>query len=335
MSTVPQYKKQDFASDQEIRWCPGCGDYAILASAQTVFARLGIPREQFVIVSGIGCSSRFPYYMETYGFHSVHGRAPGIATGIRLANPDLAVWVVTGDGDALAIGGNHFIHALRRNVDIKFLLFNNRIYGLTKGQSSPTSEKGKKTPSTPFGSTDRPFSPVSLALGAGATFVARSVDRFGAHLQATIERAARHRGAAVVEILQNCPIFNDAAFGHVTEKDAKVENVAYLEHGKPVRFGAEGARGIRLSRSGVPEVVPAAGNEGDLLVHDEAAVSPALPFLLAQLDYPDYPVPLGVFRAVDAPTLEDEHQAQIARATAANKHSLQQLLTGTNAWVVG
>ncbi len=334
-AAAPQYTKKDFATDQEVRWCPGCGDYAILASVQTVFAKLGIPREKIVVVSGIGCSSRFPYYMETYGFHTVHGRAPGIATGIKLSNPELSVWVVTGDGDALAIGGNHFMHALRRNVDLKVLLFNNRIYGLTKGQVSPTSEKGKKTVSTPFGSIDRPFSPVSVALGAGATFVARTVDRFGAHLQSVVERAARHKGAALVEIYQNCNIFNDGAFTSVTEKDNKVENALYLEHGKPMVFGKDGAKGLRLGAQGLPEVVNAAEVPADaLLVHDEHAPSPGPAFTLAHLDGPGFPVPLGVFRDVDCPTLDAEHVAQVARAKDANKQSLQALLTGRNSWDV-
>ncbi len=332
MSTTPTpLNKRDFVSDQEVRWCPGCGDYAILASVQAAFAKLGIPREKFVIVSGIGCASRFPYYMEAYGFHSVHGRAPGIATGIKLANPELSVWLVTGDGDALAIGGNHFIHAMRRNIDLKVLLFNNRIYGLTKGQYSPTSEKGKKTVSTPFGSIDRPFDPLALALGAGATFVARSVDRFGPHLQATLDRAARHKGAALVEIYQNCLIFNEGAFGHVTDKEGKVENALYLEHGKPLRFGKDGAKGIRLGAGGVPEVV--AGDDPAVIVHDENSKG-VLPQLLAQLQYPEFPVPLGVFRAHETPTLDFEHHAQIERARAANKQDLQQLLTGRNSWVV-
>ncbi|MBP7149454.1 MAG: 2-oxoacid:ferredoxin oxidoreductase subunit beta [Acidobacteria bacterium] len=333
--SVPAYTKKDFASDQEIRWCPGCGDYAILASAQTAFAKLGIPREKFVIVSGIGCSSRFPYYMSTYGFHSVHGRAPGIATGIKLANPDLHVWVITGDGDALAIGGNHFIHAMRRNVDLKMMLFNNRIYGLTKGQSSPTSEKGKKTASTPLGSIDPPFNPLALALGAGATFVARGVDRFGPHLQGLIERAAAHRGSALVEIYQNCNIFNDGTFTYVTDKDARIDHALYLEHGKPLRFGKDGALGVRLGASGLPEVVRV-DDVGDaaLLVHDERAPSPGLAFLLAQLEGPDFPVALGVLRAVDRPTLEAENTAQIERARAAEKRDLGALLRGTDTWEV-
>jgi 2-oxoglutarate ferredoxin oxidoreductase subunit beta len=328
--------KKDFASDQEIRWCPGCGDYAILSAVQSVLPRLGIPRENFVVVSGIGCSSRFPYYMNTYGFHTVHGRAPSFATGIKLARPELSVWVVTGDGDGLAIGGNHLMHAMRRNIDITVLLFNNRIYGLTKGQYSPTSEKGKKTVSTPLGSLDRPYNPVSLALGANATFVARSVDRFGPHLQKVIEAAARHRGASFVEIFQNCNIFNDGAFSAVTDKSGREQNVLYLEHGKPLRFGPDGARGIRLDSCGMPEVVEVESvGEEALLVHDEHSPNPALAFTLSQMDLPGYPVPVGVFRSVEAPTLDAEAVAQMRGAREATHPPLEKLLAGPSPWKVG
>src|SRR5215467_4548495 len=242
---APQLTRKDFQSDQEVRWCPGCGDYSILAQVQKVMPELHIPREKIVFVSGIGCSSRFPYYMNTYGFHTIHGRAPAIATGIKMSRPDLQVWVVTGDGDGLSIGGNHFIHMLRRNVDLKVLLFNNRIYGLTKGQYSPTSELGKKAKSTPYGSIDAPFNPISLAIGAEATFVARSVDVFQAHLKDTLKHAAAHKGSAFVEILQNCNIFNDGAWTGITEKDARSEHVIQLEHGKPLVFGKNRDKGIR------------------------------------------------------------------------------------------
>ena len=245
--TLPVYTKKDFQTDQEIRWCPGCGDYAILSAVQMVFAELGVPREQFVFISGIGCSSRFPYYMNTFGFHTIHGRAPAVATGIKLVRPDLDVWVVTGDGDSLSIGGNHTIHMLRRNVGLKVLMFNNKIYGLTKGQYSPTSEIGKKTKSTPYGTTDRPFNPISLAIGSEATFVARSVDIFQQHLRETLKKAAAHQGAAYVEILQNCNIFNDGAWENLTEKDARSEKVVQLEHGKPLIFGKKRDKGIRLN----------------------------------------------------------------------------------------
>src|SRR5262249_19614261 len=236
--------KKDFQTDQEVRWCPGCGDYAILAAVQQVFPELGIPKEQFVVVSGIGCSSRVPYYMDTFGFHSIHGRAPAVATGLKLARPELEVWIATGDGDAMSIGGNHLIHTLRRNVGGKILMFNNRIYGLTKGQYSPTSELGKKTKSTPVVSVDYPFNPLSLALGAAATFVARSVDIFQVHLRDTLRRAAAHKGTAFVEIYQNCNIFNDKAFAYMTDKEAKDDNVLYLEHGKPLVYGKNKDKGI-------------------------------------------------------------------------------------------
>ena len=247
-ASLPVYTKKDFQTDQEVRWCPGCGDYAILSAVQSVFAELGIPREKFVIISGIGCSSRFPYYMNTFGFHTIHGRAPAVATGLKIVRPDLEVWVATGDGDSLSIGGNHTIHMLRRNVGLKVLLFNNRIYGLTKGQYSPTSEIGKKTKSTPFGTADRPFNPISLAIGSEATFVARSVDVFQQHLKDTLKKAAAHKGSAYIEILQNCNIFNDGAWETLTEKDARSEHVVQLEHGKPLIFGKNRDKGIRMRR---------------------------------------------------------------------------------------
>jgi 2-oxoglutarate ferredoxin oxidoreductase subunit beta len=316
MSALPlAYKKKDFQSDQDVRWCPGCGDYAILSAVQSVFPELGIPKEKFVVVSGIGCSSRFPYYMNTFGFHGIHGRAPAIATGIKAARPDLEVWVATGDGDSLSIGGNHTIHMLRRNVGIKVLLFNNRIYGLTKGQYSPTSELGKKAKSTPYGSLDRPFHPLSLALGAEATFVARSVDIFQPHLKGVLKRAAAHRGAAFIEILQNCNIFNDGAWEDLTDKGLRDDHTVALEHGQPLIFGTSRDKGIR--RRGLDLEVVTLGQgvrEEDLLVHDERDPNPAYAFLLSRMDaQPGFPVPIGVLRAVEVPRYEVEIGDQIAR----------------------
>jgi len=270
---------KDFKSDQEVRWCPGCGDYAILAAFQAFLPELDVPRENVVVISGIGCASRLPYYVNTYGMHSIHGRAPAIATGLATSRTDLSVWVITGDGDALSIGGNHLIHALRRNVNIKILLFNNRIYGLTKGQYSPTSEQGKVTKSTPFGSLDTPFNPISLALGAEAGFVARTIDSDRKHLTSVLRAAADHKGTAFVEIYQNCPIFNDDAFAPVTEPGARDENVVRLEHGQPVRFGVGGQHGLRFGPLGSLEVVPAeAAADGSLLVHDAHAADPSYAF---------------------------------------------------------
>jgi 2-oxoglutarate ferredoxin oxidoreductase subunit beta len=334
---LPIYTKKDFQTDQEVRWCPGCGDYAILNAVQSVFPELGIPREQFVVVSGIGCSSRFPYYMNTYGFHSIHGRAPAIATGIKIARPDLEVWVATGDGDSLAIGGNHTIHMLRRNVGIKVLMFNNRIYGLTKGQYSPTSEIGKKTKSTPFGTADRPFDPLALAIGAGATFVARSVDVFQVHLKETLRKTAAHRGAAYVEILQNCNIFNDGAWNEVTEKEARSEHVVELEQGKPLIFGRNRDKGIRLNGL-EPEVVKLGDgvSEKDLMVHDEHNPNPNYAFVLAQMDStPGFPTPLGVFRSWDLPRYEDVMAAQVREITAKRgAGDVDKLLRSGDIWEV-
>ncbi|REJ84746.1 MAG: 2-oxoacid:ferredoxin oxidoreductase subunit beta [Acidobacteria bacterium] len=333
--TTTTLSKKDFQSDDEVRWCPGCGDYAILSAVQTVFPSLGIPREKFVIVSGIGCSSRFPYYMNTYGFHTIHGRAPAVATGLKMSRPDLSVWVVTGDGDALSIGGNHFMHVLRRNVGVKVLLFNNRIYGLTKGQYSPTSEVGKRTKSTPLGSVDAPFNPLAVALGAGATFVARSVDIFQPHLKSVLERAAAHPGTAFVEIYQNCNIFNDKAFENVTEKSARSENVLYLEHGEPLLFGKESPRGIARSGNSLEVVDVAEDGDGAGLVQwDERLPSAALAFELATLG-PGFPVPLGVFRDVAAPVYEDAVIAQVrAQEEAHPDATLEQLIRGGDTWQV-
>ena len=336
-AAAPALSAKDFVTDQEVRWCPGCGDYAILKAVQSVFPELGVPREKFVVVSGIGCSSRFPYYMETYGFHTIHGRAPAIATGLKVSRPDLHVWVATGDGDALSIGGNHLIHTLRRNVGLKILMFNNRIYGLTKGQYSPTSERGKRTASTPSGSVDNPFNPLALALGAGATFVARSVDIFLPHLKETLRRAAAHPGTAFVEIYQNCNIFNDHAFSYLTDKENRESAVVYLEQGKPLVFGDKAARrGIRLAGLR-PEVVPVGEggvSEDELVVWDEG--DPQLSWLAAQLVPPDFPTPLGVLRAVDEPVYEQGVLAQIEEARSRQgEGSLDELLRRGETWTVG
>ncbi len=327
--------RKDFQSDQEVRWCPGCGDYAILSAVQSVFPELGIPKENFVIISGIGCSSRFPYYMDTYGFHSIHGRAPGLATGLKMTRPELEVWVVTGDGDALSIGGNHLIHLLRRNVGVKVLLFNNQIYGLTKGQSSPTSKPGTRTKSSPAGSVDYAFNPLSLALGAGATFVARSVDIFQAHLKDTLRRAAAHKGTVLIEILQNCNIFNDKIWDDTTNREGRTENAIYLEHGKPVVFGKEKNKGVRMRGTDL-EIIDLDGSIGpeDCLVWDEDRENPALAFLMSRLGAPDFPTPLGVFRAVDHPSYEEEILAQIREAEEAKPGSLEALIHGGDTWTV-
>jgi 2-oxoglutarate ferredoxin oxidoreductase subunit beta len=337
-TTIPvvPLTRKDFISDQEVRWCPGCGDYAILAQVQKVMPDLGFPKEKIVFVSGIGCSSRFPYYMDTYGFHSIHGRAPAIATGIKTANPDLSVWVITGDGDALSIGGNHFIHAIRRNLDMKNILFNKRIYGLTKGQYSPTSEFGKKTKSTPMGSIDYPLHPVSVALAAEATFVARTNDIDPKHLAATIDAAAKHKGIAFVEVFQNCNIFNDGAFKYFNERDVRSDRMIYLEHGKPMVFGKNNEKGIRLN--GLKLEVVELGNgisENDLLVHDETDVDPTRAFLLSRIEYPEFPVPVGVFRSVQRPTYEELMEDQIERAKQkAGPGDLMKLINSGDTWVI-
>jgi 2-oxoglutarate ferredoxin oxidoreductase subunit beta len=336
-ATLPAYTKKDFQTDQEVRWCPGCGDYAILAAVQSVFPELQVPREKFVVVSGIGCSSRFPYYLNTFGFHGIHGRAPAVATGIKIARPDLEVWIATGDGDALSIGGNHTIHMLRRNVGVKVLLFNNRIYGLTKGQYSPTSELGKKAKSTPYGSLDRPFHPLALALGSEATFVARTVDVFLQHQKALLKRAAAHRGSAFIEILQNCNIFNDGAWENLTEKELRDDNTLVLEQGQPLIFGKDRDKGIRWSGHSL-EVVSLGGGvtEKDLAVHDERDPSPAYAFLLSCMDaIPGFPTPIGVLRATDAPTYEARIAEQI-RGVREKKGDgdLSRLLNAGDTWQV-
>ncbi|MFH7337794.1 2-oxoacid:ferredoxin oxidoreductase subunit beta [Streptomyces sp. KHY 26] len=330
---------KDFKSDQEVRWCPGCGDYAILAAVQGFMPELGLARENIVFVSGIGCSSRFPYYMNTYGMHSIHGRAPAIATGLATSRRDLSVWVVTGDGDALSIGGNHLIHALRRNVNLKILLFNNRIYGLTKGQYSPTSEVGKITKSTPMGSLDAPFNPVSLALGAEASFVARTIDSDRKHLTEVLRAAADHPGTALIEIYQNCNIFNDGAFDTLKDKQRSEEALIRLEHGQPVRFGADGSRGVvRDPRTGDLHVVTVTPrNEADLLVHDAHAASPTTAFALSRLADPDtlHHTPIGVFRSVERPVYDEQMSEQLDTATEQKgKGDLAALLAGGDTWTV-
>jgi 2-oxoglutarate ferredoxin oxidoreductase subunit beta len=338
MAEAAQLTKKHFESDQEVRWCPGCGDYMVLSQIQNLLPTLGIPRENFAFISGIGCSSRFPYYLDTYGMHSIHGRAPAIASGLKLTRPDLSVWVVTGDGDALAIGGNHFIHAMRRNVDLKIILLNNRIYGLTKGQVSPTSELGKRTKSTPLGSIDRPFSPVALALGAGAGFVARTVDNDLDHMGEVLRRAALHRGTAFVEILQNCAVFNDGAHAAITGKATRHDARLLLEHGKPMLFGKGRDKAICLK--GLEPAVVSLGEEGvaraGILIHDETAASSGLAFLLSQFaPPPELPLPIGVFRAVTTPTCDELNSRlhQDARA-AKGGGDLAALLSGGETWTI-
>jgi len=326
--------RKDFATSQDVRWCPGCGNNAILAQMQKTLPELGIPRENIVIISGIGCSSRFPYYMNTYGIHSIHGRAPTLAMGLKCARPELQVWVITGDGDALAIGGNHFTHALRRNVDINIVLFNNRIYGLTKGQYSPTSEIGARTSSSPDGSIENPVNPVGVAIGSEASFIARTVDVFQKHMSEVLRRSADHRGAALVEIAQNCIIFNDATWGHITDPDNRLENVLYLEHGKPMRFGKQSEKGIRLNGLR-PEVVKVADiGEENLLVHDEQASEPTLAYFLSRMGPPNFPTPVGVFRAVEKPVYSQLLMEQVHRAQASKPADLDALFRQGETWDV-
>jgi 2-oxoglutarate ferredoxin oxidoreductase subunit beta len=332
---IKTYTRADFSSDQSVRWCPGCGDYAILAQAQKVFPDLGVSKENFVFISGIGCSSRFPYYMNTFGFHTIHGRAPAIASGVKLSNPDLSVWVVTGDGDGLSIGGNHTIHLLRRNLDINVMLFNNRIYGLTKGQYSPTSEIGKVTKSSPLGSLDRPFNPLTLALGAGATYVARTIDRESKHMQAMISRSYGHKGTSFLEIYQNCNIFNDGAFGPMTDKETKADSVLWLENGQPMVFGKEKNRGIRLDGN-TPMIVEIGDKWSldDVLVHNESDY--VIASLLSNLTYQsDFPDPIGVLYAIDSPTYEELMMEQINNEIGKKgSTSVQDILNAGDTWVV-
>ncbi len=336
-TTLPVLTPKDFASDQEIRWCPRCGDYSILAQMKKVLPTLGIPREKFVFVSGIGCSSRFPYYMNTYGFHGIHGRAPAIATGVKVSRPDLQVWVITGDGDALSIGGNHLMHAIRRNVDLKIVLFNNQIYGLTKGQYSPTSPLGARTKSTPYGSIDYPLSPLSVAIGSECTFVARSVDVDIQHLMMVLERAAQHKGTAFVEVYQDCNVFNSGAFAYASKKGEKEDHVVYLEHGKPLIFGRKREKGIRVNEGNRPEVVELGPHvsEDDLLFHDEQAAEPSLAFMLARMRYPEFPEPMGVFRAVQRKTYDEALNEQVDAVIAQKgEGDLKDLFESGETWVV-
>ncbi|MGE5231829.1 MAG: 2-oxoacid:ferredoxin oxidoreductase subunit beta [Deltaproteobacteria bacterium] len=333
-----QLTRKDFETDLEVRWCPGCGDYAVLSQLQKLLPTLGIPRENFAFISGIGCSSRLPYYMATYGMHSIHGRAPAIASGLKLARPELSVWVVTGDGDALAIGGNHFIHLMRRNVDLKVILFNNRIYGLTKGQFSPTSDFGAVTKTTPLGSIDRPFNPVALALAAGATFVARSVDVDLEHLGGVLRQAALHRGTAFVEVYQNCVTFNDGEYRSLTDPKVRDDNRLLLKHGTPLVFGKGRTKGIHMNGT-VPEVVTLGESgwvEADCVVHNAGAPGSGAAYLVAQLEPPDFPVPLGVFRSVEAPTYDglSRDLGQKARERM-GRGRLEQLLRGGTTWAIG
>jgi 2-oxoglutarate/2-oxoacid ferredoxin oxidoreductase subunit beta len=333
---TPKYTKKDFESDQDVRWCPGCGDYAILSAVQKTMPDLGIPRENIVFISGIGCSSRFPYYMNTYGFHTIHGRAPALATGLKLARPELKIFVVTGDGDGLSIGGNHLLHVLRRNVDVTILLFNNRIYGLTKGQYSPTSELGKVTKSTPMGSADRPVSPCAFALAAGATFVARTVDRNIAHMEETFKRAAAHKGASFVEILQNCNVYNDLAWNVLYDKDSKVLYECRLEHGKPITFGPPGDRRGLVLQGIRPKVVKIKDvDEGALWVHDSADRATAM--LLAQLWAPDYPIPLGVLLNEEGQTTYEEIiiQQEQKAISDGGPGDVAKLLMAGETWKIG
>lgn len=337
MSTeLPVLKPADFASDQDVRWCPGCGDYSILAQMKKVLPTLGIEREKLVFVSGIGCSSRFPYYMNTYGMHSIHGRAPAFATGLKATRPDLTVWVITGDGDALSIGGNHLVHCIRRNLDINIVMFNNSIYGLTKGQYSPTSPVGHVTKSTPLGSIDQPLHPLSIVTAAEGTFIARSIDFNTKHLGETLKRAAEHKGTSFVEVYQNCNVFNDGAWLYATDRDQKDDSIIELEHGKPMIFGKNRDKGIRLNGTSLEVVELGHGiSEVDLLFHDEKAVDPSLTFLLSRMRHPTFPEPIGVFRAVERPTYNDMINAQVEHAKAKPKHaSLDDLFHSGDTWTV-
>lgn len=332
----PAYNKEDFESGQAVRWCPGCGDYAILATAQRAFTKFDIPRENHVFVSGIGCSSRFPYYMNTYGFHTIHGRAPTIATGLKCANPELSIWVITGDGDGLSIGGNHLIHCMRRNVDMNILLVNNRIYGLTKGQYSPTSEMGKVTKSSPSGTIDYPINALCIAIASEATFIARTLDSDPRHMSMVIERAMVHRGISFVEIYQNCIIFNDKTFGPVTGRENRDERMIYLEDGKPLVFGTEKDKGIRLEGL-KPKVVKLSEvkSESELLVHHENNPDPSYAYLLTQMRYPEMPEPFGIFRAIERPTYDDMMHAQIQDAVKKKGvGDIKNLIYGSETWTV-
>ena len=341
MAADPAVKvsRKDFVSDQDVRWCPGCGDYSILANVQRVMPDLGVPRENVVFVSGIGCSSRFPYYMNTYGFHTIHGRAPAFATGIKASRPELSVWVVTGDGDGLSIGGNHLLHTIRRNINTQILLFNNKIYGLTKGQYSPTSDVGTKTKSTPQGAIDHPVDPIAFALGCGATFVARTIDVDAKHMQQVLTRAHEHKGTAFVEILQNCPVFNDGIWDELQDRKTRAQSSLVLEHGQPLVFGAPGERQGIVFNSGIPSVIALGDDEDPLergvVVHDEQANAASYAGVLATLQRPDFPMPVGVLRAVEKPTYEDMLQDQVDSAIAERgKGDLEALLHSGDTWQI-
>lgn len=337
MNEMAKLTAKDFASDQEVRWCPGCGDYAILKCMQRTLPEIGARPDNTVFVSGIGCASRFPYYMATYGFHTIHGRAPAVATGVKLANPDLDVWVVTGDGDGLSIGGNHLLHALRRNVNLNILLFNNEIYGLTKGQYSPTSQTGTRSPSTPFGSVDRPVSPCEFALGSGARFVARTIDTAQKHMPGVFARAHEHKGASFVEIFQNCIVYNDKVFAGFTDKAVAADTQLHLEHGKPMIFGAEANKGIRLDADSLSLEVVTIGEDGigedDILIHDET--NAMLAHMLAGLRPPAFPMAVGVLFCQPANAFEDDLIAQIKAAkTGKGRPDMDAYLRSGNTWTV-
>ncbi len=337
MTDVPTTTKADWTSDQEVRWCPGCGDYSILTAVQMLMPDLDVRREDTVFISGIGCAARFPYYMNTYGMHGIHGRAPALATGLAMARPELHVWVVGGDGDMLSIGGNHLLHSLRRNVNLNILLFNNQIYGLTKGQYSPTSEIGKVTKSTPAGSIDEPFNPISVALGAEASFVARTHDMDRQHMMDMFRRAHDFPGAAFVEVFQNCNVFNDGAFGAITKKDKRASMLIHLEHGKPIRFGENNERGVVINPQGSAEVVDVADvGESALLVHDETRQDPSLAFALSRLSAgPFEPTPIGVYRAVERSEYATEASKQLAMAQEqSGPGDLEALLHSRPTWEV-
>jgi 2-oxoglutarate/2-oxoacid ferredoxin oxidoreductase subunit beta len=339
-TALPTYTKKDFESGVDPRWCPGCGDFSIINQVQKLLPSVGVARENIVFISGIGCSSRFPYYMNNYGMHTLHGRAPSFASGLKVSRPELQVWVVTGDGDALAIGGNHFIHAMRRNMDLKILMFNNRIYGLTKGQVSPTSELGKKTKTTPHGSADYPFNPPALALGSGATFVARTVDIEGVHMGVVLKAAAEHKGSTYVEIYQNCPVFNDGAYTFLTEKAVKADAQLRMEEGKPLLFGKDNKKGIRFNAQTAELEVVTIGENGvtekDILVHNPRREDPTIAFMLANLSTrPGFPTPIGVFRDVSLPTCDDLNWKQFNAAKAkAGDVSLEKWLADADTWRV-
>ncbi len=333
---LPVLKPADYASNQDVRWCPGCGDYSILAQTKKMLASQGIAHENVVFISGIGCSSRFPYYLNTYGMHSIHGRAPAIASGLRSVRPDLQLWVITGDGDGLSIGGNHLMHCIRRNIDMNIILFNNRIYGLTKGQYSPTSQLGQVTKSSPMGAIDNPLHPLSIAIGCEATFVARSIDVHIKHLGQVLMRAAEHKGTSFIEVYQNCVVFNDSAWGYATDRQSKSDSLIELEHGKPLIFGKNRDKGIRLHGMD-PEVVDLGNGvtEDDLLFHDEASAEPSLAYLLSRMHHPQFPEPIGVFRAVDRPRYDHDMNQQIEVAREQKgRGDLHKLFHSGDTWTV-